>query len=142
MILELLNFTGTDSLIKRCLDLRFEVFVQEQKVDKFLEFDGLDDVCIHYLIEADGIPVATCRWRETSEGIKIERFAVKNNFRSKSIGSVLLKYVLDDIKAGSKDVYIHAQFDAIKFWEMNKFVTSGNSFSEAGITHFKMFYKK
>jgi predicted GNAT family N-acyltransferase len=118
--------------------IRTEVFVKEQHVDPKLEYDIFEEKALHYLVFLNKKPVATARWRETEKGIKLERFAVLTECRNSGVGAELLKVVLDDVKKTGKAVYLHAQLRAVPFYERQGFVKIGETFTEAGIEHYKM----
>jgi len=118
--------------------IRQSVFVEEQNVDPALEYDEYENVATHYLLFDDNKPVATARWRETANGIKLERFATLFSHRNKGLGALLLQRVLDDVSARSKRIYLHSQLKAIPFYERHGFVKLGEQFSEADIEHFEM----
>ncbi len=82
---------------KRPFKIRTLVFVKEQGVDPNLEYDIYENQCHHYLLSDRNIPIGTARWRETKDGIKLERFAILPKYRNKGAGQKLLKRVLEDI---------------------------------------------
>jgi predicted GNAT family N-acyltransferase len=129
-------------LLKEAFKIRNTVFVEEQGVDKFLEYDGLDNQAIHYLVLHNGKPVCTARWRETEKGIKLERFAVLKEYRGKSLGSVMLRYILEEVIPSKKKIYLHAQISAVNFYKAHGFETEGEKFTEAEIEHYTMVYPK
>jgi len=98
-----------------------------------LEFDGLDDHAVHYLLSEDGKDVATARWIEKPEGVKIERFAVLKEYRNKAYGTLLLKYILVELVLSKKPIFLHSQESAVKFYSVNGFDIEGDDFKEAGI---------
>jgi len=122
--------------------IRHEVFVIEQQVSREEEFDEFEKSSIHYLCYKDQIPCATARWRITSEGIKLERFAVLQSFRNKGAGAAVLHKVLKDVLPAGQKIYLHAQLKAVNFYERVGFKKEGPMFSEANIDHFKMYYDK
>ena len=85
--------------------------------------------------------MATARWRETSNGIKLERFAALKKSRGKGIGTILLKEVIKDVIPLSKLIYLHSQHTAVNLYLKNGFEIIGEAFEEAGIKHFYMEYK-
>jgi predicted GNAT family N-acyltransferase len=130
-----------EKLFQLALQIREDVFVKEQGVDKKLEFDpAQDQEAHHYLYYLQQEAVATARWRETPKGIKLERFAVLPAFRNQGIGKIVLDEVLQDILPLAKKIYLHAQEDAVNFYLRNGFVICGDKFFEAGIGHYKMEY--
>lgn len=121
-------------------EIRKEVFVVEQQVDESMEFDH-EEESIHFLCYWENLPVGTARWRESGKGIKLERFAVKQDYRNKGIGAVLLRAVLADLP-GSGRVYLHAQTAAEAFYAREGFVSVGDLFFEAGIAHYLMEWER
>jgi predicted GNAT family N-acyltransferase len=119
--------------------VREVVFVIEQNVDPAIEYESEED-SYHYILFADEKAVATARWRETSKGIKLERFATLKSERKKGYGSALLKKVLEDVMPLKKDIYLHSQSHALHFYEEHGFVKKGEPFWEAEIEHYRMAY--
>jgi predicted GNAT family N-acyltransferase len=137
-----ISFSSNDtSNLKEALAIRTAVFVQEQGVDPTLEYDEHDTESHHYLCKHDGKAIGTGRWRETAEGIKLERFAVLANYRNQGIGALILKKMLEEILPLKKTVYLNAQLTAVAFYQKHGFVVQGEVFYEANIGHLKMFYK-
>lgn len=118
--------------------IRRSVFVEEQGVDSLEEYDEFEEVSVHFLAWVSGTAVGTARWRKTSEGYKLERFAVLKAFRGIGVGSALVKEVLKDLPRGASPVYLNAQLGAIKLYEQFGFRTEGEEFLEAGIRHYRM----
>jgi predicted GNAT family N-acyltransferase len=121
--------------------IRQKVFVDEQKVDPELEYDEFEGTSHHYLASIEELPIGTARWRHTEKGIKLERFAVLDEYRDKGIGSALLKDVLADVLEQEKPVYLHAQVQVVPFYEKFGFKAVGDEFIEADIRHYKMIYE-
>ena len=139
-MIEIVSFSIDDrpDLTKQASQIRQEVFVEEQNVDPALEYDEHEKSALHYLLSVEGMPVATARWRETSKGIKLERFATLVPHRNKGLGAILLEDIMDDILPLGKKIYLHSQLKAIPFYERHGFKKIGEQFSEADIDHFEM----
>ncbi len=122
--------------------LREEVFIDEQKVAREEEFDEFENESYHFLATDDkGDAIGVARWRRTPEGIKLERFAVKMDWRGKGVGSALVAAVVDDVeKAVGNDqrVYLHAQLTAVPLYEKFDFKKKGDQFLECDIWHYEM----
>ena len=137
-MIEIKRFSTEDkNLSEQAFAIRRKVFVEEQGVDRNLEYDK-EDQSHHYLLLLAGKPIATARWRETEKGIKLERFAVLPEFRNRGFGEMILEAVLNDVKPSGKTVYLHSQSRAVTFYERNGFVRQGEMFAEAGIEHYFM----
>lgn len=126
----------TEQELREAHALRFEVFVVEQEVDRELEYE-FEEESTHYLALWNGEAAGTARWRKTDKGVKMERFAVKKEYRRNGIASALITEMLKDIPAVTL-VYLHAQEQAIPVYKKNGFEIYGSRFYEAGIPHFAM----
>jgi predicted GNAT family N-acyltransferase len=137
-MVEVVRFEYPDKkLFEICSSIRRRVFVEEQKVDRKLEYDH-EEESHFYLLYVDGKPVATSRWRETDKGIKLERFAMLKEFRNQGLGSELLKEVIQDVSNLKRKIYLHSQLMAVSYYERAGFKKVGNIFTEAGIEHYMM----
>ncbi|MGD0709728.1 MAG: GNAT family N-acetyltransferase [Bacteroidales bacterium] len=138
-----IHFAYSDTaLFGKAIHIRTEVFVKGLHIDAALENDEYDAIAHHYLLTENEISLATARWRETLEGIKLERFAVPAKYRNKGLGTILLKEVLKDVIPFSKLIYLHSQYTAVNLYLKNGFVIKGDAFEEAGIKHYYMEYQK
>lgn len=122
--------------------IRRIVFVDEQNVHPDEEYDEFETTSTHFLARADGEPCGTARWRRTSNGVKLERFAVLPTFRGKGVGKALVQTVLNDVFSQQPEpiesIYLHAQVTAMPLYAGFGFVPVGAIFDEAGIPHCKM----
>lgn len=123
--------------IKSAFAIRKTVFVDEQKVDLPLEFDGLDEDAEHLLAILDGKPVGTLRLRRVDDRIgKIERVAVLKEARGLAIGTALIKAALTRLQErGFRQAKLHAQTHALGFYVELGFAAHGEVFDEDGIAH-------
>ncbi len=138
--IEIKRFGFSDaSLFCLARKIRYDVFIVEQQVPEELEYEH-EEESHHYLLLMDGTPIATARWRETPNGIKLERFAVPLKFRNEGLGSILLKRVMEDVLPLGKPIYLHAQVAAAHYYMKAGFIREGSVFEEAGIQHYKMVY--
>ena len=120
--------------------VRRVVFIEEQHVPKALELDESDSICHHVLVtDAGNKPVGTGRIGPDG---RIGRMAVLKEYRRQGVGSALLAALLDYARLEQyADVYLHAQVDAIPFYEKHGFIVNGKQFMDAGIPHRNMIYK-
>jgi predicted GNAT family N-acyltransferase len=121
----------------RCAEIatpiRFKVFVDEQRVPAAEELDEFDAVSLHAVVTLDGEPIATGRL--CPDG-RIGRMAVLNEFRGQGFGGLLLSALIEAARdQGHQEVFLHAQCQALGFYESLGFVAEGPVFSEAGIDH-------
>ena len=102
-----IQLVNTNKEYQEILNIRKLVFVEEQNVPIDIEIE-YEDESHHIICYHDDFPVATGRWRETSFGIKLERFAVLHEFRGMGIGKQIVNFILSQISS-NKTIYLHAQ---------------------------------
>lgn len=114
--------------------VRFEVFVQEQKVPESLEWTGDDGDCVHALaLDHEGRVIGTGRLDPDSH---IGRMAVRQSDRGSGAGRALLQYLVAHAKKrGDKEVLLSAQTHALAFYQREGFEAYGPEFMDAGIAH-------
>lgn len=127
--------------LEQAFAIRQQVFCIEQNVSEEIEMDEFDDIATHILAYIDDKPVGTARWRFTTKGVKMERFAVLKDARGKGVGEELVKYTLDKLK-DNEFIYLNAQESVIKFYEKFGFEVVGDRFYEADIPHKRMIWRK
>ncbi|MDE3009581.1 MAG: GNAT family N-acetyltransferase [Pseudomonadota bacterium] len=117
--------------------VRHAVFVIEQGVPEQLEWDGLDPECRHAAaFAADGQVIGTGRLLPDG---RIGRMAVLAAWRRRGVGAALLRLLLAEaLGRGDRHIHLHAQVDAVAFYERSGFVASGADFLDAGIVHRSM----
>ena len=121
------------------LSIRKDVFIRGLNIPEYLEIDKNEDMATYVLAYVKNKPVGTARWRKTKKGIKLERFAVLEKYRSNGIGAKMTKFILKNLKENQL-IYLYAQDSAIKFYKKLGFKSIGNLFKEVGIKHQKMIY--
>ena len=136
-----LNIVKTNDEKNLALNIRREVFIKGLNIPEYLEIDSNEESSKYILAKVDGKSVGTARWRKTDEGMKLERFAVLNDYRSIGIGTMMTKFILNQLK-NSKLIYLNAQESAISFYEKMGFKPIGPRFKEVNIEHQKMIYSK
>ena len=113
--------------------VRLEVFVKEQGVPKELELDEDDPLAWHAVAELDTLIIGTARLQKNG---KIGRMAVMQAYRRHGVASAMMNALLKfGQQHGIKRFYLHAQIEALPFYERFGFVANGPVFNEAGITH-------
>ncbi len=114
--------------------IREQVFVVEQNVPVEEELDALDATSRHVIArDAEGRAIGTARL--TAEHA-IGRMAVLREWRGRGVGAALLRTLLEQARAlGWPSVHLHAQRQAIAFYEKAGFVAEGAEFLECDIPH-------
>lgn len=132
----------TNQGLQDAFKIRELVFVVEQEVDASEEYDEFEDNSVHFLAKLEGKPVGTARWRFTTNGVKMERFAVIKEARGQGVGQALVAAVLEDItlhpEGNGKKRYLHAQIHAMPLYAKFGFQAVGDQFEECAILHYKM----
>ncbi len=123
------------------LSIRRDVFIKGLNIPEHIEIDANEDKATYVLAYVHKTPVGTARWRETDEGIKLERFAVLDGYRSLGIGRQLTEFIIGEISE-SQFIYLNSQESAIGFYKKLGFEPVGPRFEEAGILHQKMIYPR
>jgi predicted GNAT family N-acyltransferase len=118
---------------ERIMQVRYAVFVEEQRVPEELEQDEKDPECRHALLLMDERPVATGRLEADGH---IGRIAVVRSHRGKGLGSRIVSFLEDKAQAqGLRRVFLGAQLQAIPFYEKLGYQCYGDEFMDAGIAH-------
>jgi predicted GNAT family N-acyltransferase len=126
-----------DELRAHAQPIRFEVFVDEQKVPAEIELDEMDAVCMHAVAYADdGAPLATGRLLPDGH---VGRMAVRKPGRGQGVGGAVLQALIKAARErGDREVILSAQTHAEPFYAAHGFVREGEEFMEAGIPHITM----
>ncbi len=113
--------------------IRFEVFVEEQKVPAEMELDEFDALSCHALALVDGQPVGTGRLLADGH---IGRMAVLAGWRGQGVGAALLQGLIDEAgRRGMAQLALSAQTHALGFYTRFGFVPEGEVYDEAGLPH-------
>ena len=117
--------------------IRFEVFVDEQKVPAEIELDDMDAVCLHAVAyDAAGVAIGTGRLLPDGH---IGRMAVRQPGRGTGVGGAILTLLMEKARErGDAAVVLNAQTVAAPFYARHGFVQQGEQFEEAGIAHVEM----
>ena len=122
--------------------LRVDIFIKEQGFEPGWEPDEDDKTSRHFIVIVNNKIISTARFRETSKGeIKIERMVTKKEYRGKSVGTGLVKYMLNEImKLKPKKIWLRSQVQSQKFYEKCGFKAFSEPFDMWGIEHIDMKY--
>jgi predicted GNAT family N-acyltransferase len=124
---------------ERAYAIRRRVFQEEQGVPAQEEFDADDERAIHLVAETGGAAIGTGRIVFQPEYAKVGRMAVLPDWRRRGVGRALLdEFIRIATAHGAGRILLHAQVQAIPFYDALGFVIISEPFDEAGIAHRKM----
>ncbi len=73
------------------------------------------------------------------QGGRLLQMAIYKEYQNKGIGTMMIKELEKHLKTiGIKNIYLHARFNAVQFYEKLGYTIEGNEFEEVGIKHFNM----
>jgi predicted GNAT family N-acyltransferase len=135
---------------ERAMQVRIEVFVEEQNVPMEEELDDYDEDAIHWLmiavttanaeeVVATGRLVSYLEAGQTTPVAKIGRIAVKEGMRGLKVGDSLMRQILQVAsQEGYEQAILDAQTRVLPFYEKLGFVTEGDEFLDVNIPHYRM----
>lgn len=131
-----------NKLPDEAVKIREEVFVKEQGFEN--EFDEVDDYAGHIVLFLHDAPTATCRFfkGQSPEEYIVGRIAVLKPYRGRKLGSLLLEKAEEEIKkAGGERAELHAQVQAVPFYEKQGYSVYGEIGYEEYCPHIWMVKK-
>jgi predicted GNAT family N-acyltransferase len=121
------------------LELRHQVFCEEQGVPEREELDGRDREGLHLVAVSGGELLATCRLLFVGPTVQLSRLAVRVSARRHGIATALLELADVETRAGgARRLVLHAQTYARSLYEAAGYEPRGRIFMEAGIEHVAM----
>ncbi len=124
-----------DDLVKVFV-VRGIVFIGEQNTSYREEIDEHEHTSVHIIGEIDREPVAAARIRFQGEYAKLERLAVRREWRGQGYGDQLIEFMMKVARdLGYTKFKLHAQITAREFYEKHGFHAVGDTFMEADIEH-------
>ncbi len=116
--------------------IREKVFIEEQKVEPQLEWDGMDEEAIHLLAFKDKKPIGCARFFVIENQMQLGRMAVLKEYRGGNIGSSLIEKAITIAKLNHlKTIYVSAQCHAIDFYKKFGFKVTSDIYLDAEISH-------
>lgn len=137
---------------RQLMDIRTQVFMQEQAVNESDEWDGLDDQATHFLVvtadeNANDFAIGCARLlnEHNDQGaprFHIGRVALLEAYRGCGIGSQLMTFIIQYCRtaASEREIYLHAQTERQGFYQRLGFIARGEEFMDAGIPHITMYF--
>ena len=120
--------------------LRHDVFVVGQGVPAEIEVDERDATAVHAVARLDGQVVGTGRLIVRDDGTaSIGRMAVAESTRGAGVGAAVLRCLEDRaVELGLTGVELHAQRQAVGFYERAGYTATSGVYLEAGLEHVDM----
>jgi predicted GNAT family N-acyltransferase len=123
-------------------NIREKVFIQEQKVTPELEWDGMDENAMHFLVFKDEKAIGCARAVVIKNYMQLGRMAVLKEYRGQGIGSALLEKAIVTAKLNQiSNIHISAQCYAIDFYLKFGFEVMSDIYLDAEIPHRDMTLK-
>jgi len=116
--------------------IREKVFIEEQKVTSQLEWDGMDENAMHFLVFKDEEAIGCARAVVIKNYMQLGRMAVLKEYRGQGIGSALLEKAIVTAKLNQiSSIHISAQCYAIDFYLKFGFKVMSDIYLDAEILH-------
>ena len=116
--------------------IREKVFIEEQKVTPQLEWDGMDEEAIHFLVYKDEKAIGCARALVIENHMQLGRMAVLKEYRGEGIGSNLIEKAVTTAKLNQlSSIDISAQCHAIDFYKKFGFKVISDIYLDAEIPH-------
>ncbi len=129
----------TKELPKEAMDIRQEVFVQEQGFHD--EFDDIDRIAWHILIYFDKQPAACCRLfpSDRENTYTIGRVAVRKQYRGKDLGKLIMQQAEKWLcEKHIRTLELSAQVRVRAFYESLGYIASGEEYLDEFCPHIHM----
>ena len=133
-----------EPLYSDALQVRKQVFVDEQAVPLDREIDGLDSKRWQIVGYLEDQPVATARYylydHEGRTRLKLERVATLSSHRGQGLGRMLLQSIFQRaLDHGAQEIFLSSQIQATGFYEGLGFQRINDEvYLDAGIDHCDM----
>ena len=116
--------------------IREKVFIEEQKVTPQLEWDGMDEEAIHFLVYKDEKAIGCARAIVIENYMQLGRMAVLKEYRGEGIGNNLIEKAVITAKLNQlSSIHISAQCHAIDFYKKFGFKVISDIYLDAEIPH-------
>jgi predicted GNAT family N-acyltransferase len=120
---------GSIEEMMQAFAIRSAVFMADQNCPYAEEFDGNDFSATHVVAYEGEEPVACMRVRYFGDFAKLERFAVRKEYRRMSIINAVANYAIRLCRQkGYTKLHAHAQKRLVKLWARFGFAPTGDLF--------------
>lgn len=124
----------------KAMTIRTLVYIAEQNCPYDEEFDLNDHTATQILGTIGSEPILTARIRYFGNFAKLERLAVRKEYRGMGFGQKLLDFMISFcVTKGFNQIYLHAQKGKEGFYLKNNFKIKNNSFHFSGYDYTEMF---
>jgi Predicted acyltransferase len=127
--------------ISDVINLRKEVFCDEQGYSHEEEFDELDLTAVHVLMCGSDNTVIGCGriLDENNNIFRLGRICIKKSYRSQHLGHNLMRFMIDFVKKqGALSILIGAQERVKGFYETFGFVPFDDVYMDGHVPHIAM----
>jgi len=127
--------------LMQVFSIRSATFQAEQACPYIEEFDGNDFCATQLLASIGGDPAACIRVRYFADFAKLERLAIRREYRSRRLSRPLVRNALEHCaRKGFRRVYGHARTDLVEFWKGHGFqlVADRPSFRFSDVEYFEI----
>lgn len=127
--------------VMKVFAIRAATYMNEQSCPYDEEFDGNDFCAAHIIGEIGGEPAGCIRIRFFGGFAKLERLAVRPEFRKSSLAFRLVRAAIDYVRQkGFAHIYGHARADLVPFWSRFGFrpISGRPAFSFSGVDYVEM----
>ncbi len=133
--------TRTIEDVMKVFAIRAATYMHEQACPYEEEFDGNDFCAAHIIGEIRGEPAGCIRIRFFGGFAKLERLAVRHEFRKSSLAFRLVRAAIDYVRQkGFTHIYGHARADLVPFWSRFGFrpIAGRPTFSFSDVDYIEM----
>lgn len=127
--------------LTRVISIRSAVYMAEQECPYEEEFDGNDLSATHLIGYIGDEPAGCLRIRYFANFVKMERLAVRHEYRRSKLAFRLVRAGIDLVRRkGYRHVYGHVREDLVRFWEVFGFrlIPGRPPFNFSGVTFLEM----
>ena len=111
----------------KTFSIRAATYIAEQDCPYDEEFDGNDFCATHLIGEIEGEPAGCIRIRFFSDFVKLERLAVRHEFRNSKLAFRLVREAIAYVRRkGYRRAYGHSRADLTRFWGLFGFRAYGD----------------
>lgn len=125
--------------LAKVIAIRSIVYIHGQNCPYDEEFDKNDFTSTQIIGSYGNEPIMCARIRYFDGAVKLERLAIREEYRGRRFGHELLKFMIEFCdQKGFNELYLHAATRLVPFYQSYGFVSFGNIFSFSGQEYMEM----